>query len=358
MRLTWHPGDDIVRGFTPDGKVLFTSQRAVFSRRHSQFFTIGIDGGAAKALAGPDWRQGGHLARWEIPGLYAAGERPSPVEELSGRHGLADLGPQARRPVARGDPQAGRAAATTPSRCGSARPSTSSPIATANSISTRTIGTQERWLGAPTTTRFPVASASAGAGKVIYEQAGWIHLFDPALEQVDPAQDRRGGRPGRDAAPLCKRAPSTSAICRHLAHRQASRAGVPRRDRHRAGQEGRPAQPDRDARRARALARLVAGRQVDRLLLRRLGRICPGRPAAGRQGRRPDPTPSRERASTNGRSGRRTARRSPSSTTPGPSTGSTSRPEPSSGSPRADLQPDQDHELFAGLQTRDGSPTR
>ena len=26
---------------------------------------------------------------------------------------------------------------------------------------------------------FPVASASAGAGKVIYEQAGWIHLFDP-----------------------------------------------------------------------------------------------------------------------------------------------------------------------------------
>ncbi len=27
---------------------------------------------------------------------------------------------------------------------------------------------------------FPIVSASAGAGKVIYEQAGWIHVFDPA----------------------------------------------------------------------------------------------------------------------------------------------------------------------------------
>ena len=35
---------------------------------------------------------------------------------------------------------------------------------------------------------FPVASASAGAGKVIYEQAGWIHLFEP------------GGRRDRDGS--------------------------------------------------------------------------------------------------------------------------------------------------------------
>ena len=38
---------------------------------------------------------------------------------------------------------------------------------------------QRRSRAAPSTTAFPVASASAGAGKVIYEQAGWIHLFDP-----------------------------------------------------------------------------------------------------------------------------------------------------------------------------------
>jgi tricorn protease len=52
-RLTWHPGEDIVRGFTADGRILFTSQRAVFSRRHSQFFTIGVDGGVPQALPVP-----------------------------------------------------------------------------------------------------------------------------------------------------------------------------------------------------------------------------------------------------------------------------------------------------------------
>ncbi len=52
-RLTWHPGDDNVRGFTPDGKVLFSSPRAVFSRRHTQFFTVGIDGGAPTRLPIP-----------------------------------------------------------------------------------------------------------------------------------------------------------------------------------------------------------------------------------------------------------------------------------------------------------------
>ena len=52
-RLTWHPGEDIVRGFTADSRVLFTSQCAVFSRRHSQFFTIGVDGGVPHISNGP-----------------------------------------------------------------------------------------------------------------------------------------------------------------------------------------------------------------------------------------------------------------------------------------------------------------
>ena len=71
-RLTWHPGDDIVRGFTPAGKVIFSSQRSVFSRRHAQFFVVDVEGRCARALAGPDRREGGHLARREIPGLHSA----------------------------------------------------------------------------------------------------------------------------------------------------------------------------------------------------------------------------------------------------------------------------------------------
>lgn len=54
-RLTWHPGADLVRGFTPDGKnVLFASQRAVFTRRYAQLFTVPVTGGNEKQLEIPN----------------------------------------------------------------------------------------------------------------------------------------------------------------------------------------------------------------------------------------------------------------------------------------------------------------
>src|SRR5262249_24085473 len=57
-RLTWHPGEDVVRGFTPDGKVLFSSQREAFTRRFSQFFTIGVEGGVPHRLQIPSGEGG------------------------------------------------------------------------------------------------------------------------------------------------------------------------------------------------------------------------------------------------------------------------------------------------------------
>lgn len=57
-RLTWHPGADWVRGFASDGKsILFASQRNVFTRRFHQFFTIPTDGGQVQQLVIPNgWR--------------------------------------------------------------------------------------------------------------------------------------------------------------------------------------------------------------------------------------------------------------------------------------------------------------
>src|SRR5262249_6581598 len=53
-RLTWHPGTDIVRSFTPDGKaILFTSPRHVFSNRYTQLFTVPLKGGMATHLPIP-----------------------------------------------------------------------------------------------------------------------------------------------------------------------------------------------------------------------------------------------------------------------------------------------------------------
>lgn len=53
-RLTWHPGPDLVRGFTPDGKsVLFSSPRSVHTNRHTQLYTVPVQGGVAQRLPVP-----------------------------------------------------------------------------------------------------------------------------------------------------------------------------------------------------------------------------------------------------------------------------------------------------------------
>src|SRR5258708_3879559 len=68
-RLTYRPAADYVRGFTPDGKaVLFTSQRNVYTRRYSQFFTVPLAGGMPTQLPIPNgWKasispDGKHIA--------------------------------------------------------------------------------------------------------------------------------------------------------------------------------------------------------------------------------------------------------------------------------------------------------
>lgn len=54
-RLTWHPGADVVRGFTPDGTaVLFASGRNTFTRRYMQLFTVPLDGGFETQLPIPN----------------------------------------------------------------------------------------------------------------------------------------------------------------------------------------------------------------------------------------------------------------------------------------------------------------
>ncbi len=54
-RLTWHPYPDLVRDFTPDGsKVLFASQRHTYTNRHLRLYTISINGGVTKQLDIPN----------------------------------------------------------------------------------------------------------------------------------------------------------------------------------------------------------------------------------------------------------------------------------------------------------------
>ena len=53
VRLTTHPAQDAVRGYSADGQILFTSNRSVYSGRHAQLFTVDAKGGMPKQLPIP-----------------------------------------------------------------------------------------------------------------------------------------------------------------------------------------------------------------------------------------------------------------------------------------------------------------
>ena len=177
-RLTWHPGDDVVRGFTPEARCS-SARRERHSRAGLRSSIRSVSTAeflercrCRPPIWGPSRPMGNSwlTRRWakgSASGRTTVGEQP----RESGSSSLMTC--RMKRFPSR------PAGATTPSRCGSARPSIFSRIATANSISIRMIVIQRKSLAAASTMRFPVASASSGAGKVIYEQAGWIHLYDP-----------------------------------------------------------------------------------------------------------------------------------------------------------------------------------
>ncbi|MHB0754201.1 S41 family peptidase [Polaribacter sp. M15] len=49
-RLTYHPGSDIVQSWTPDGKILFRSNRASKPTQTNKFYTVSTEGGMPKAF--------------------------------------------------------------------------------------------------------------------------------------------------------------------------------------------------------------------------------------------------------------------------------------------------------------------
>jgi tricorn protease len=219
VRLTWHPGEDIVRGFTPDGQVLFSSQRTVFSRRLAQFFTIGTHGGAARTLPVPSadkgaiTRDGKYLAYtllsepWRQWKNYRGGTA-SRIWVLK----LDDLSHEEVPKPADGCND------TDPMWVGDTLYFLSDRDGEFNLYS---YDRNSRKVARCTEhDSFPIASASSGAGMVIYEQAGWIHRYDPSLRKAtrlkigvaaDLAETRRrrasGGKyvRGMDISPTGKR---------------------------------------------------------------------------------------------------------------------------------------------------------
>jgi tricorn protease len=179
-RLTWHPAADIVLGFTPDGlSVLFGSTRFSSNRAYSQLFTVPVAGGeagmlkvpyASDAEISPDGR---FIAYCPFPEAFNQwknyrGGRFSRIWVFNAQDESVEKLPQ----------PAGRSNDVDPMWVG-------------GKIVFRSDRNGEFNLFAfdPATKRidqltefkdFPVLSASAGAGQVVFEQAGSLHLYDVA----------------------------------------------------------------------------------------------------------------------------------------------------------------------------------
>jgi tricorn protease len=178
-RLTWHPGADIVQSFTPDGKgVMFASARTVFTTRYRQLFTVPIGGGMAQALPIPN----AHVATYSPDGKrmaynpigprfeqwkwYRGGTASTITLYTTGTHASEKI-PQPSERANDADPMwLGDQVYFRSDRNGEFN------IFSFN-IKTRELRQITKHAD------FPVLSAKAGAGKIVYEQAGYLHVLDP-----------------------------------------------------------------------------------------------------------------------------------------------------------------------------------
>ncbi|HKF41579.1 MAG TPA: PDZ domain-containing protein [Thermoanaerobaculia bacterium] len=178
-RLTWHPGVDGVQGFTADGKsILFTSPRFVHTARYTQLFTVPVEGGpevpipipnANSAAFSPDGRRIAYnpfaqqFLQWK---RYRGGA----VSQIW----IYDVASHAVEKIAQ---PAGRANDADPSWMGGAIYFRSDREGEFNLYSYDTASKAIRRL--TNHGDFPVLHAAAGAGHIVYEQAGYLHLLDP-----------------------------------------------------------------------------------------------------------------------------------------------------------------------------------
>ena len=179
-RLTWHPGADLVQDWTPDGQaVLFTSGRSVHTTRFAQLFTVPLAGGmatklpipnAARATYSPDgshivynplsdaFRQWKHYRGGTASRLWIYRVKDHEVTQI----------PQ----------PAGRCNDIDPMWIGGKIYFVSDRAGEFNLFNYDLASKQVQQLTQHAD--FPIQSASQGGGQIVYEQAGWLHRFDPA----------------------------------------------------------------------------------------------------------------------------------------------------------------------------------
>ncbi|MEM8887223.1 MAG: PDZ domain-containing protein [Bacteroidota bacterium] len=180
QRLTWHPYQDLVRDFSPDGKnVLFASQRSTFTNRYIQLYTVPVEGGQIEKLPIPN----AFYASYSPDGKHIA---YTPIADRFGQWKNYRGGTQTRIWIYNVKNHEVEEIPKTEGGSNDAH-----PVWIGNKVyfNSDRDGEFNLYSYDPKSKKvsqhseyedFPVSDIDAGASSIIYEQAGYLHTFDPS----------------------------------------------------------------------------------------------------------------------------------------------------------------------------------
>lgn len=205
-RLTWHPGDDVVQGWTPDGQVLFRSDREGQPTRLWRFYTVAVDGGFPEPLAVPQAYQGEmsadgawlayqEIGYWDPEWRNYRGGQAQPVSVVSTQNW------ERRTPPWEGERQMAPVWLDGKVYYMSERDWASNVWSWDPRIG------EEKQMTFHAD--FDVKSLGAGYGVVVYEQGGYLHELNPATGatrqlEIRVAGDLNWARPRWEEVPAAR----------------------------------------------------------------------------------------------------------------------------------------------------------
>jgi tricorn protease len=182
-RLTWHPGWDFVRGWTGDGSaVLFVSQRELHLGTGAHPYTVTMGGGfptplpvphASDVCYSPDGARVAYTPQWDMSREWKNYRGGMASRILIMRLSDCSVG-QVPQPATRCND-------THPCWVGDTIYFRSDRNGEFNLFAYQTMTKSVQQL--THFEDFPVISVNAGGGNLVFEQAGYIHLFDPRTRQ-------------------------------------------------------------------------------------------------------------------------------------------------------------------------------
>ncbi|MFA9452761.1 MAG: protease, partial [Candidatus Aminicenantaceae bacterium] len=195
-RLTYHPGTDSVRAWSPDGsEVVFASARDSVPVGFARLWTISLKGGMPEALPMPMANKGVYSPDGERMAYVPLIEAFSAWRHYRGGRTteiwLLDMDGYDMEKVPRDNSND-----TDPMWIGDSVYFLSDRNHTMNLFAYDTGSKQVKQLTFHDD--YDIKSARAGDGAIVYEQAGYLHLFDPgAAKSSQVSVEIRGDLPGR-----------------------------------------------------------------------------------------------------------------------------------------------------------------